>query len=553
MIFYRSILILTSMTILIVMMLLFPKTTMSAEGMPYYGKTFSQPDQVQILYSEPEMDFGTPAFQKEREAFTTQEELIRFIVRLDDSSNHLTVKTIGQSSEGRAIPALFFFKRGGDNLLKPTIWLQGQIHGNEPAGGEGVLVIAKRLTEELGEKVLDHVNIIIVPRVNPDGSYRFQRGMDNDLDGNRDYLKLDLPETKAIRTLFNKYQPEVVIDAHEYTIGEQLFSTFGEAGYLKYHDLLLLSGKNLNIPKRIRDLSDDLFIKRTHNKLTESGFSVSNYYVADVEDEKVIVKEGGTTPRIGRNALGLTPSISVLVESRGIGIGREQFKRRVTVQVEAITELIKITAGDARKIKRLVWSERAKIVNKGLHVNDEDWIVIQDERKELDGRRLEVIDVKRGEVIRIPVQYFSSTDAEPVLIRERPTAYLIDSDQIVVVEKLKQNGVKVYQHPYDVRLPVESFIVTEKKDGGDYEDHRLTHVKTKVTDQNLVFKRGTYVVLTAQPASNIAAIALEPESEDSYVTFNLVPTKLHTRLPIYRFVQNLNPMKPLQSIMDYRE
>ncbi|MCF6138447.1 M14 family metallopeptidase [Pseudalkalibacillus berkeleyi] len=521
----------------------------SAEEMPYFGKEYAQPDQVMDLYPEPNVNFETPAFLKEDKSFTTQEEMESFIQKLDDESDRLKVKNIGQSIEGRNIPALFYFKKDRKQHRKPTVWLQGQIHGNEPAGGESALVMAKMLTEPFGDKVLDKVNVIIIPRVNPDGAYAFERRMANGLDGNRDHIKYDLPEIQAIHTLYNQYDPEVTIDAHEYSVGNEVFSDLGEEGYLKYHDLLILSGKNLNIPEKIRNKSNELFVENAQNQLSEAGFSNSHYYVTGREEEHVVIKEGGTASRIGRNGYGLTPSFSFLVESRGIGIGRENYKRRVAAQVETHKELIQTTADKAKEIKKLVWTERAKLVRKGLRANDQDQIVIEDTRVGLSNQTLEVVDVQEGRTKDIPVKYFSSSKAEPTLTRDRPTAYLIKPDQKQVVHKLKNSGLEIFRLPRDIRLPVESYTVTEKEDGGTYESHPLTDVKTEVTDKNVPFEKGTYVVMTAQHNANLASVALEPESDDSYVTFNFIQSEIGEELPIYRFVKGIDSRQQIKSIM----
>ncbi|MGD6840809.1 M14 family metallopeptidase, partial [Bacillus thuringiensis] len=46
---------------------------------PYYGKTYSQPDQVRHLYPELPITDNTPAFSREGEAFTSQEEMLSYI------------------------------------------------------------------------------------------------------------------------------------------------------------------------------------------------------------------------------------------------------------------------------------------------------------------------------------------------------------------------------------------------------------------------------------------------------------------------------------------
>ena len=147
--------------------------------------------------------------------------MIGHIKSLSHKNKNIQVKTIGKSIEGRDIPMLLFSKDSkklNKDSRKPLIWIQGQIHGNEPASGESTLVIAQWLAEgKLGD-VLDKVNIAIVPRVNPDGSYYFKRFTANDMDANRDYLKVEYPEVQTIHQTINDYGPEVILDVHEYTV-----------------------------------------------------------------------------------------------------------------------------------------------------------------------------------------------------------------------------------------------------------------------------------------------------------------------------------------------
>ncbi|WP_082232112.1 M14 family metallopeptidase [Halobacillus massiliensis] len=513
----------------------------AAADTPYYGKDYSQPEQVLELFDEPDVEFNTPAFQKETQ-FTTQEEMLEFIDSLDKKSKNLEVQSIGKSIEGRDIPALFFSKdkKRKHFSKKPIVWLQGQIHGNEPAAGEGVLVMAEKLTGDFGDEVLNDVNIIVVPRVNPDGSYAFDRRMANDLDGNRDHIKFDNPETQALHDLFNKYQPEVTIDAHEYSVGSGVLEERGNEGYLKYHDLLILSGKNLNIPEKIRTTSDELFIDTVHDELNEEGYTSADYYTMGRDGDDIEIREGGTDPRIGRNAFGLTPSFSFLVETRGIGIGRENFKRRVAVQVETHTSLIETAADNAKSIQRLVSKEKAQIIKKGAFAHDKDQIVIEDEQKEIPDQTLTLIDIETGSLVDEPVNYYSATEAQPTLTRDRPTAYLLDRDQGEVVDKLKNSGVKVFQLPHNMKLPAEAYTVTNKEADGIYEGHQLVDVDTQLTNEWVAFEKGTYVVSMAQPNANLAAVALEPESNDSFVTFNFVDSVEGEQLPIYRFTRGLN-------------
>lgn len=507
---------------------------------PYYGKEYSQPEQVRPLFPEVEVTDGTPAFVKGEEAFTTQEEMLAYIEELKGKSPYLTVENIGASQNGLEIPALYFTKDQKINpsfmSRKPTVWIQSQIHGNEPASGESVLAIANRLTGELGEEVLDKINVIVVPRVNPDGSYNFKRQLQNGLDGNRDHVKLESPEVQAIHHEYNRYTPEVVIDAHEYSPYTSSFDQFGDEGLLKYHDILLLSGRNLNIPEKIRTMSDSLYVDPTLDTLEQNGFTGDRYYTTGVTNGEIDILEGGTEPRIGRNAFGLQTAFSFLIESRGIAIGREDFGRRVAAQIATHENILRQTAANAKKVKTTVAAERAKLIKKGLVSNDKDPIFVNSEAAEIENQTLEMVDIATGTLKDVPVNYFSATEAKPTLTRERPTAYVLNPDQSEVAAKLQNQGLKGFKLPKQMKLSVEAYDVTSKENTEKYEGKQLVEVKTELERKDVLFPKGTYVFLSAQPQNNLLSLSLEPESIDSYVTFGFIPSEVGQELPVYRFM-----------------
>ncbi|MGE1144849.1 M14 family metallopeptidase [Bacillus pumilus] len=502
---------------------------------PYYGKNYEQPAPVKKLYPEPDETFDTPAFQKKGEAFTTQEELQQFLRDIVRKSPYASQKQIGTSIEGRSIPALYFTKDRHISPLskKPTIWLQAQIHGNEPASGESALVIAKRLAGDEGERILSHVNVIIVPRINPDGSYAFDRRLANGMDGNRDHMTLESPELTALHQEFNWYAPEVVIDAHEYDVGQKQFEDIGSAGALKYHDLLILSGKNLNIPESIRLTSNELYVSGVRETLTNQGFSNDLYYTSTRgKDGKIDLYEGGTDARIGRNALALSPALSFLVESRGIGIGREDFTRRVAAQVTTHEKIIETTVKHSKQVKQQMVTERLKLVKKGLQSNDDDQVVIQDDFKAPVEDSLEMVDIEKGQTINVPVRFHSASDAVPVMSRERPTAYLVLPGHEGVERKLQTLGLKSVTLPASVKVPVQAYQVT-KRDEKSQTDIQL---ETELIQKKRQLPKGTKVYVTAQPQTNLLSLALEPESKDSYMSSGLIASKVGDELPVYRFL-----------------
>lgn len=79
---------------------------------------------------------------------------------------------------------------------------------------------------------------------------------------------------------------------------------------------------------------------------------------------------------IGRNFAGLQNSISFLAETRGVGIGRESFARRVHSHVVAITSLLEATADNAAQVMRAVAEARSDTVRRGREPRPDDLVAV---------------------------------------------------------------------------------------------------------------------------------------------------------------------------------
>ena len=62
---------------------------------------------------------------------------------------------------------------------------------------------------------------------------------------------------------------------------------------------------------------------------------------------------GGAQPDTGRNVNGLKNAVSVLLETRGVGIGRWHLARRVHTHVVAIAQLLESAARNAHALLAL--------------------------------------------------------------------------------------------------------------------------------------------------------------------------------------------------------
>lgn len=192
------------------------------------------------------------------------------------------------SEELRPFPYVRLQKTGSRKTdAKVRIWIQGAVHGNEPAGDESLLALLGKFDAEpsWASKILDKVDIVILPRYNPDGVYYFQRVLATNFDPNRDHVKLARQQTRSIKKLFNEFSPHVVVDMHEYTAT----SKFGR--YMQAADGLFSAAKNLNIEKGIRELSEKLFAKRIGQAMEKAGLRWEPYVTGSTSTDLDYVPE----------------------------------------------------------------------------------------------------------------------------------------------------------------------------------------------------------------------------------------------------------------------
>jgi len=122
------------------------------------------------------------------------------------------LEEIGRSVEGRSINHLWF-GRGPTHVL---LW--SQMHGDEPTATAALFDIFEHVRRHRGTPIvrgiLNSLTVHVVPMLNPDGAERFQRRNAQEIDINRDALRLQSPEGRALKALRDRLNPEVGFNLH---------------------------------------------------------------------------------------------------------------------------------------------------------------------------------------------------------------------------------------------------------------------------------------------------------------------------------------------------
>lgn len=147
---------------------------------------------------------------------------IKRLVNNFEKNDLFNVETAGESVEGREI----FLISIGNGKKKIFCW--SQMHGDEPTATLAVFDIfnfflAENSYEEFKRILLQNVTLFFIPMLNPDGTELFQRRNLNQIDLNRDAVKLQAPESKILFSVFNKIKPDFGFNLHDqertYSVG----------------------------------------------------------------------------------------------------------------------------------------------------------------------------------------------------------------------------------------------------------------------------------------------------------------------------------------------
>ncbi|MDP2055252.1 MAG: M14 family zinc carboxypeptidase, partial [Acidobacteriota bacterium] len=152
------------------------------------------------------------------------------------SSPLVHAESFGTTEEGRELPLLVISDpkvttpAAARKLGRPLVFVQANIPAGEVEGKEAVLVLARRLVSGDLKPLTRELVILIAPNYNADGNEKVNlqnraaqygpvagvgtRENAKGLDLNRDYMKLDSVEARALVGLMNKWDPHVLVDLH---------------------------------------------------------------------------------------------------------------------------------------------------------------------------------------------------------------------------------------------------------------------------------------------------------------------------------------------------
>jgi hypothetical protein len=148
---------------------------------------------------------------------TTHADVVARLRELAEDAAMFTVEQIGESVEGRSINHV----KVGTGPMPILLW--SQMHGDEPTATSALFdlfaYLSKHRDEPSVRRILSQLTLHAVPMLNPDGAERFQRRNAQSIDINRDALRLQTPEGRALKALRDKFNPRVGFNLHNQSWG----------------------------------------------------------------------------------------------------------------------------------------------------------------------------------------------------------------------------------------------------------------------------------------------------------------------------------------------
>ena len=505
------------------------------------------------------------------EETTRYEEVLNFIAELQRRSSLIRLESFGRSEEGRSLPLMILSDspisnpRDARGSGKPIVFIMANIHAGEVEGKEAMLHLSRRILFGDLKPLLNKLIILIAPIYNADGNEKISinnrtaqngpiagvgvRENSKNYDLNRDYMKLDSSEARALVNLLNRWDPHLTVDLH---------TTNGS--YHGYH-LTYSQPLNPNTSAAILSYHRDKMLPAI-TKAMLKNHRLRTYYYGNFPRFTNLPTPGEPTrweafthqPRVGQNYHGLRNRLTILSEAYSY----LTFKRRVEVTEKFVEEIFKYAAKNAGEIAQL--TKRADDETVGKFSNDETIEQgVEFEMRPLPKR----VDILIGEVVKVknprsgkdmtamveekfkPLRMddYGIFGAKRSVIAPRAYIFKPEKNLEVVIDKLIQHGITVEELTSPVQTEVQVFTIENvTRSQRTFQTHREMKIAGQYKTENMTFPTGSIIIRTAQPLGRLACYLLEAESDDGLVDWNFFDSYLETgkMFPVYKIMKNVN-------------
>ncbi len=466
----------------------------------------------------------TPA---EATAFRTTpryDETVAYLKRLVAASRELKMVSIGKSGEGRDIWLVIASKDRAFTpealRKKPVVFAQAGIHSGEIDGKDAGLMLLRDMTVRgTKRELLEGANFLFVPIFSVDAHERFsrvgrinQRGPEEsgwrtnprNLNLNRDYMKADTAEMRAMLRALDAWQPDLYIDLHVTDGADYQYDiTFGWNGAAGFSP-------------SIANWLDSTFRPAVDRGLKEMGHIPGPLIFTDDPLASGVI-EGQTDPRLSHAYGDARHMATILVENHSL----KPYDQRVLGTYVFLEHTLRVVAREGKSLhaaNETARTNRAKAIPLASRVPEGQTEQIDvlgvESRKTLSpisgGVRVEWLG--KPVTMRAPLRKATEVTATVT----RPKAYYVPPSWREVIEVIDLHGIH-YERltaPRDVEVTMYRFG-EPKFDARQFEGRVRVTAPATPEKRRETFPAGTLRIPTDQPLGTLAVLLLEPSSPDS--------------------------------------
>jgi len=448
---------------------------------------------------------------------------------------------LGQSAEGRSIPLLIVAdppvktaaQAGASGKL--VCLIIGNIHAGEVCGKEALPML---LREEFGgahPPLLKDLILAVAPIYNTDGNERVsktnrpgqigpeegmgQRANARGLDLNRDFIKLEAPETRGLVRFLNEWSPHLFIDTHTTNGSHHRYT-------VTYQGPMNPAGD----PKVIAFMRETFFPEVTAAFKKHTG--LDSFYYGNFNRDRTQWFTVPAEGRYGTTYVGMRNRLSVLSEAYAYA----PFKTRVLATRDFVHGCLALASSHKADIERTLNRGRSQsgttspreaalpaetvAIRSRVKAAKAPATILGFVERVEDGRRVRT-DTPKDYSLALMNEFEA---AESV---SAPYAYLIPPACGEVVANLQRHGLEVQELREDIELDVEVYRVEAiDRSPRRFEGHNLEVLRVKPRQESRLVPAGTWLVRPTGPLGNLAVCLLEPRSEDGLATWNFFDQQL---------------------------
>jgi len=479
----------------------------------------------------------TPSERDQLRTTPRYDETVSYLRRLVAASPQLRMVSIGKSDQGRDVWMVIASKERAftaDALRrssKPTVLAQGGIHSGEIDGKDAGLMLLRDMTVRGTKRdLLDGANLLFVPIFNVDGHERFsrytrinQRGPEEggwrtnarNLNLNRDYMKADASEMRAMIRAIDTWQPDLYIDLHvtdgadyQYDI---TYGWNGEAGFSPSIAKWLDATMRPSIDRGLREM----------------GHIPGPLIFTDDPLASGVV-EGQTDPRLSHGYGDARHMATILVENHSL----KPYDQRVLGTYVFLEHVLRTLARDGAALRAAARADRdrnAATIPLAWRVPDGDppqmEVLGVESRKTLSpisgGVRVEWLG--KPVSTRAPLRRATEVTASVT----RPKAYWVPPQWREVIALLETHGIDFERISAPREVDVTMYRFADPKFAtSQFEGHVRVSAEATAEKRRETFPAGSLRIPTDQDLGTLAVLLLEPQSSDSLFQWGFFPSIL---------------------------